>query len=363
MSQPLETGVRIAIFVAAVIGFRVYLKRKNPKQPSALVQPDNSKKKPALPKAPMDYQSIFDNPAKNARIKTLGKLQVPTGSIVACDGIVYNNAKPFAQKVARGEYEVSVLVSNEGTDSEPNERFAMAKLAISDKPAVRWEMAVVNPKEPFGYGVDAGVGSFMDEKTHQEYEAFADGLYKENPDSNLYDDFLEDKFEEGGQWANIVIPNTSHNVIIFSSGWGDGAYDSFWGYDADDNICALVTDFQVLGIEEEVESTAHNDSDSKCQLVLQLPASSIQDYDSVVQLEEKIEAALPKDATVDGHDMGSGEANIFIHTDNPVLTYGKIRVALHTQLEWKDIKVAYRELSGDTYTVLWPEDYTDFEVK
>jgi hypothetical protein len=35
-------------------------------------------------------------------------------------------------------------------------------------------------------------------------------------------------------------------VIAFSSGWGDGSYPSFWGYDADSQPVALVTDFGVL---------------------------------------------------------------------------------------------------------------------
>jgi hypothetical protein len=36
------------------------------------------------------------------------------------------------------------------------------------------------------------------------------------------------------------------NLIAFSSGWGDGCYASFFGYDAHDKLVGLVTDFQVL---------------------------------------------------------------------------------------------------------------------
>ena len=36
------------------------------------------------------------------------------------------------------------------------------------------------------------------------------------------------------------------NLIAFSSGWGDGSYASFFGYDAHDNLVCLVTDFRVL---------------------------------------------------------------------------------------------------------------------
>ena len=39
---------------------------------------------------------------------------------------------------------------------------------------------------------------------------------------------------------------TGVNIIAFSSGWGDGCYPSYWGYDAADQRVALVTDFGVL---------------------------------------------------------------------------------------------------------------------
>ena len=36
------------------------------------------------------------------------------------------------------------------------------------------------------------------------------------------------------------------NVAVFSSGWGDGFYASYWGEDEAGNVLALVTDFGVL---------------------------------------------------------------------------------------------------------------------
>ncbi len=39
------------------------------------------------------------------------------------------------------------------------------------------------------------------------------------------------------------------NVIACFSGYGDGFYPSWWGYDEAKGICALVTDFFVLVAE------------------------------------------------------------------------------------------------------------------
>ncbi|NJM28090.1 MAG: DUF4241 domain-containing protein, partial [Pseudanabaena sp. RU_4_16] len=45
-------------------------------------------------------------------------------------------------------------------------------------------------------------------------------------------------------WADIQISKKILvNVITFSSGWGDGGYASYWGYDATEKITSLVTDF------------------------------------------------------------------------------------------------------------------------
>ena len=237
----------VAIFLAVII-LRVFIK---PGHKQAAIK--TSYEATNLPPPVIDYQKSFDNLAPKSRVKQLGKLHLPSGSIVACDGIVYNDTEPFTKKVKPGQYEVDVLIINTGTDERPNERIALARLTFSDKPAVKWEMAVVGAGPTYFYGVDAGVGSFMDEQTHKDYDEFARKLYEQKPGANLYDDFLADIFKQNaegndkdGQWANVSFPGTKNNVIMFSSGWGDGAYATYWGYSADGDVACLVTDFQVI---------------------------------------------------------------------------------------------------------------------
>jgi len=46
---------------------------------------------------------------------------------------------------------------------------------------------------------------------------------------------------------NVPIPGpSSANLIACSSGYGDGAYPSWWGYDEAGGICTLATDFFLL---------------------------------------------------------------------------------------------------------------------
>ena len=56
---------------------------------------------------------------------------------------------------------------------------------------------------------------------------------------------------EYGDWLNWNIPNTDRNVPIFASGWGDGAYPSYFGYDAEGNVCGVYIHF--IDVAEEYD--------------------------------------------------------------------------------------------------------------
>ena len=98
------------------------------------------------------------------------------------------------------------------------------------------------------------------------------------------------------------------------------------------------------------------------QLVFQLPLSSIADYDDMVRLEERIAGALGQLGEVDGHDAGSGEANIFVRTDRPEFAFDWIRRALWGNELPAGLKVAYRRLDGEAYTILHPPGESRFDI-
>jgi len=95
----------------------------------------------------------------------------------------------------------------------------------------------------------------------------------------------------------------------------------------------------------------------KYQLALQFPGRSVADYDTMVALENALIAALGEAAEVDGHDVGSDAMNLFIFTDDPAATFEQVKPLLERQeqLEW--VTAAYREVSADRYTVIWPPDW------
>jgi hypothetical protein len=98
------------------------------------------------------------------------------------------------------------------------------------------------------------------------------------------------------------------------------------------------------------------------ELVLQLPGNSIRDYDSLIEFEDEIIARLGNIGDVDGHDMGMGEMNIFIRTDHPKLAFDAIKLLPRAKPILSQLKVAYRDVGGDNYTILYPPELSSFSI-
>ncbi|QNK66438.1 DUF4241 domain-containing protein [Variovorax sp. PAMC26660] len=204
-----------------------------------------------------NLQAVFlDDDALSARHlhrQPCGPLNITSGRIVACDPLVQPEREPFARSVnGRGAFPVEVL--------HDKGRHALAVLWLRERGGLqvadlRWEPALLEgqsqdglgDEEFFGYPVDAGVGCFMDADAAK---AMAEREAREAEKSvhfNYYDDVLA---EELGS-ADIADhypqgAGTANNILIFSSGWGDGSYPSFWALDAAGEPVALVTDFMTM---------------------------------------------------------------------------------------------------------------------
>jgi hypothetical protein len=92
------------------------------------------------------------------------------------------------------------------------------------------------------------------------------------------------------------------------------------------------------------------------QLVIQFPAESLADYDAMVALEDCLIADVGTSAEVDGHDFGSGTANIYIFTTEPEMTFWRVRQRLKQDGKLESVTAAHRPVDGNDYTVIWPKD-------
>lgn len=96
------------------------------------------------------------------------------------------------------------------------------------------------------------------------------------------------------------------------------------------------------------------------QLVIQseISADDRTALEDLVKTEEKI-GAIASDFEVDGHDIGSGQMNIFVLTSDPETTYRKIRDHLPPARTWV---AAYRPIHGDEFVTIEPNGRSNFDV-
>jgi len=100
----------------------------------------------------------------------------------------------------------------------------------------------------------------------------------------------------------------------------------------------------------------------KYQLVLQWSVASEDEFEALLEVEEVLIEDLSALHDVDGHDIGSSEFNIFIHTNDPESAFGEVRRILGNSKSWFLIRIAYRERQKSGYVILWPAGLTKFEV-
>ena len=90
------------------------------------------------------------------------------------------------------------------------------------------------------------------------------------------------------------------------------------------------------------------------QLVLQFSPWGDRSLDDLIALEERLEAITDLEAEVDGHDLGSGEANIFLITANPVRTVTHCIPAIGAEGLLPLLSAAFRKDGEERYSRVWP---------
>lgn len=181
-----------------------------------------------------------------------GKINLPTGQLVACDPIITSDMKPFTVAVPKGEAPVYVHKERESGC------VAYIEIAFSNEPINRWEMALtegqnlndLGKEEIFGYPVESGMGCFMDAATQEALNQLeADLFAKKGEDfEGIYAEFFHNHFFDTkgaiDQFA-FLKPSSdiSGTIFAFEAGYGEGFYASYIGYDAKGNVAKVMTEF------------------------------------------------------------------------------------------------------------------------
>lgn len=170
-----------------------------------------------------------------------GNLNVESGKIIACDPIQMFNATPFKAEFPKGIFPVQLSMAK----MENDERVAFSRVLFSDSIVTNWAYALMPDQQPLSlldstvycYGVDGGMGLFIDSVANDIARDF------DQPTWNHV--FINKAIQNGYKGYSHEFDN--HSLVTFSSGYGDGCYATYIGYDANGKICQLLTDFGLVG--------------------------------------------------------------------------------------------------------------------
>ena len=187
----------------------------------------------------------------------VGTADLPTGRIRVGDPLSYMGTKKYSPQLIKtvtpGSYPVELAFIHAAFVGT---RITAARIKISDEKAVRYELAEpthetaafhASDGDASGFPVEAGMMSFMDASVMEEYAAFLTKWHEENPDKNHYDDYFAALFAESSEehqrpCGDIIewkVPGTEHRLVMNTSGFGDGFYQVYFGFDKDGGICEV----------------------------------------------------------------------------------------------------------------------------
>jgi len=213
-----------------------------------------------------DY-SDFENLKANKSYDRffVGDLKLPSGQVVCTDPMYRELGLPQSWTVKPGDYPVYLYI---GLDDDFGGRIAYAELNFKDEVPFSWELSLISEtlladdfeKKMNGvFPVENGLGSFSDFETWKLYNQEITDFYTKDKDANYYNDVLEKYFKanantpassRGEDWINYTPKNSNANIIMFGSGWGDGLYPRYVGFDKNRQVVKLIVDFIQLTDEK-----------------------------------------------------------------------------------------------------------------
>jgi Protein of unknown function (DUF4241) len=187
-----------------------------------------------------------------------GQLNIPTGQIVCTDPMYRELGLPQSWRVPKGKYPVYLYI---GLEDDFAGRVAYAELEVKDEIPTYWELSLIpenlladtfEKKMNGFYPVENGLSCFADFETYSLYDKEITEYHKADTSNNYYFDKLDKLFKQnrnvpkssrGEDWLNYIFDGPDRNIIMFGSGYGDGFYPRYVGYDKEGNVVKFITDF------------------------------------------------------------------------------------------------------------------------
>jgi len=176
-----------------------------------------------------------------------GKLKLLSGRIISTDPILLYDDECYSEHVKQGTYTVNIYV---GKAEKRKKQTVAAELRINENVPVKWEMALLEGEsakgfsydEFMGYEVENGLGCFMDEKVMEMLDIMSE------EELNDYEIRVKNAvMQSDSSCADIIMDEEKGlNIIAFASGWNEGTFPTYYGFDKNNKLSRLVTDFMVI---------------------------------------------------------------------------------------------------------------------
>ena len=168
------------------------------------------------------------------RVQTIGGFPHAGVFAVGDAGSGANMMYACALRVPPGDATAQALLATIETDTGSYERVAAVRVLLADAEAVHWRAAALLPGCGTAVGVDSGTAAIVD--------AAAYIRLTRRQWWNAWNPFPERRWEDMTMFDYGAGPIG----VMTSSGWGDGTYAVYWGFDRDDRPVQLMIDYGVV---------------------------------------------------------------------------------------------------------------------
>ncbi len=187
-------------------------------------------------------------------VHNLGVANFPTGRIITADPLCYLASNEYCpeldKEISPGQYPIDIAIFKNDYEL----RMCTLRLKIKDtlpisykqaQPTLKTTVLVAEDGILAGFPVDAGMVTICDVATAEKYREFINEWKHHNPDKDYYEDYFAKRFAK----SQTKFPDRQRSdgdfilwrdLPMVASGFGDGFYNAYWGYDDNGEICELI---------------------------------------------------------------------------------------------------------------------------
>ncbi len=185
-----------------------------------------------------------------SHVQPIGKVHVSSGKLVVCDPMYLDDAPVLSRSVPCGSHQVLLYLEEE------SELVAYGEMKISNDPVVSWHPADLagtrrSSSNVSAFPVDTGMACFMDQESRSVFYAHEQEMEEAYEGFDYAVDYLGEQFHGRDNPADegCVIqpyPDKAANMVLFTTGFGDGIYSCYCGHNAEGKLVSVVMDFDII---------------------------------------------------------------------------------------------------------------------